>query len=129
MGSSLIDFEGPIAYAKGIDLDAEGDTPFTPVPNGYRGFIVTKIVLTNVSADISAESLEYGLFDDVGGAGNVILASGVNGADTMTGGAFFISPAPGQTDVIASEQLYFNVSVAAGVAATGDCYVYGIVLP
>lgn len=127
--SSTFDFQGPVAYATGINLNSTGDTAFTVVPNGARKFIITRIVLTNASANLSGGSLQYGIFEDESEAGEVFLANGVNSATSLTASTKFISPTVAQNDTVTSSDLYFHVEVANGSAATADCYLYGVVIP
>lgn len=129
MGMSLFDLDGPIAFVEGVDLNTTGDTAFSVIPNGSRKFIVTRIVVTNASANLSGGSLQYGIFEDPLEAGEVILANGVNSATSLTAASKFISPASAQNDTIDTDTIYFHVEVANGSAATADVYLWGVAIP
>jgi hypothetical protein len=126
--SSLIDLQGPVAFLKGINLNATGDNAIT-LNNGSGTYALRRFVVTNASADLSGGSLQYGIFSAVSGGGEAILASGVNSATSLTAASKFIAPAVAQNDTISASTVYFRVGVANGAAATADVYLFGDRLP
>ena len=126
--SSLIDLQGPVAFLKGINLNATGDNAIT-LNNGSGTYALRRIVVTNASANLSTGALEYGIFSATGGGGEANLANAINSATSLTAASKFITPAVAQNDTISTSTVYFRVGVANGAAATADVYLFGDRLP
>lgn len=125
---SMPDFVGPIAVARSVDLDATGDTEIS-IPNGARPYRITKVLVTNASANLSGGSLEYGIFTAASAGGSAVVSDGVNSSTSLTAATKVVSPTVALTaDTTTASTLYLNVSVANGSAATADVYLYGEVL-
>lgn len=122
-----IDGQRPIAFLKGVNLNATGDNAIS-IPNGQQYYRVSKVLVTNASANLSGGSLQYGVFTGTGGSGTVV-ANGVNSATSLTAAGKVILPTVAQTDVTNSSTLQFRVGTANGSAATGDVYIYADIIP
>lgn len=125
---SLIDLQAPAAIKVAVDLNATGDTEVT-IPNGERKYRVSKVLVTNASANLSGGSLEYGIFTAASAAGTAVVADGVNSSTSLTATTKVVSPTVAQADTTTSSTLYINVSVANGTAATADFYIFIDALP
>lgn len=125
--SGLIDGQRPIAVLKGVNLNATGDNAIS-IPNGSQYYRVSKVLVTNASANLSGGSLQYGVFTSTGGSGTVV-ANGVNSATSLTAATKVILPTVAQTDVTNASTIYFRVGTANGSAATADVYVFIDILP
>lgn len=127
VGGSM-DYQGKnelrlLAYAKGVNVNATGDTPL-PLINTTQ-FSVFQVVFTNAS--ISLTTATAGVFTAVAAGGTAIVAnaalSGLTGP-TIVSQRTIASTAVAQ-GVPANPNLYLNVGTAQGAAATMDVYVYG----
>jgi hypothetical protein len=108
-----------LAVYKGVNANATGDTVL-PIINS-SSYSVANVVFTNAS--ISLTTAEAGVFTAPKAAGTAIVAnaalSGLSAASVVSQRT--VASTAAQT----GQNLYINVAVAQGAAATFDAYVYG----
>jgi len=108
-----------LGVVKGVDLNATGDTVI-PISNATT-YSVSNVILTNAS--ISLTTAQAGLFTAGGAGGTAIVANAALSA--ATGPTIVSQRTVASTASTTGQNLYWNVAVAQGAAATGDIYVYG----
>ena len=108
-----------LAVVKGVNLNATGDTAMPVVAS--TTYSVSNVIVTNAS--ISLTTAQAGLFTAPAAAGTAIVAAALLSA--CTGPTIVSQRTVASTAAATAQNLYFNVNVAQGAAATGDVYVYG----
>ncbi len=108
----------------GVNLDADDNTDVeVTIPNGGKRYDVTRVIATNVSADISGDSAEVGLHTAPLGAGVDIVADTT--VAELTAPEIVKSFTVASTDTIITSTLYISLSVPNGNPATADFYIFG----
>lgn len=113
-----------LAVARGVNVNAAGDTAIMPVVNAGT-YAVEQVILTNAS--ISLTTATAGIFTAAAGGGTAVVAA-ATALSGLTGPTVVSKPTVvAGTLVLAltAQNLYFNVGTAQGAAATLDVFVYG----
>jgi len=108
-----------LASAQGVNVNATGDTVL-PVQNSGR-WSVSNVVFTNASVDLT--TAEAGVFTAPSAGGTAIVADAILSA--MSSASVVSERTVASTAAQTGGNLYVNVSVAQGAAATMDVFVYG----
>lgn len=100
-----------------------------PIVNASK-YVITKIVITNASANLSAGSTAGGVYPSASKAGTAIVANSqtYTALSASTKFASLTLASVTTTDVYTSANIYFSLTTAFGSACTADIYVYGYVL-
>jgi len=108
-----------LASAQSVNVNASGDTVM-PIINSGR-WSVSNVVFTNASVDLT--TAEAGVFTAPSAGGTAIVADAILSALSSSGvvSQRTVATTAAQT----GGNLYVNVSVPQGVAATMDVFVYG----
>ena len=108
-----------LASYQGVNVNATGDTVLPILNTG--SYSVSNVIFTNGS--ISLTTAEAGLFTAPSAGGTAIVADAALSA--LTGSTVVSQRTVASTASATGQNLYVNVSVAQGAAATMDVYVYG----
>jgi len=108
-----------LASAQGVNVNATGDTVL-PIQNSGR-WSVSNVVFTNASVDLT--TAEAGVFTAPSAGGTAIVADAILSA--MSSASVVSERTVASTAAQTGGNLYVNVSVAQGAAATMDVFVYG----
>lgn len=117
--------ELPIGKLIGANLNSTADQA---IPINAAKYNVRRIVVTNVSADISAGLAAGGVYTAAAKGGTAIVAA-VQVYAALTGATIVLDltlAVSGVARVLAN--LFLSLTVANGSAATADVYVFGDVL-
>lgn len=112
-----------LAVARGVNVNATGDTAIMPVVNAGT-YAVEQVIFTNAS--ISLTTAAAGIFTAANAGGTSVVANAALSA--LTGPTVVNKPTVvAGTLVLAltAQNLYFNVGTAQGAAATMDVFIYG----
>lgn len=101
------------------------------LPSTITAFQLTRIIVTN--ANISLTTAVGGFYPDTGKAGSAIVAN-TQVYSTLTAASKLLNPtitSYGSTtkftsSILTAYSIYFSLTTAQGVAATGDIYLAGI---
>jgi hypothetical protein len=108
-----------LASYQGVNVNATGDTVL-PIQN-TTNYSVSNVIFTNAS--VSLTTAEAGLFTAPSAGGTAIVADAALSA--LTASTVVSQRTVAATATQSGQNLYVNVSVAQGAAATMDVYVYG----
>jgi hypothetical protein len=108
-----------LASYQSVNVNATGDTVL-PIIDTSR-YSVSNVVFTNASIDLT--TAEAGLFTAPSAGGTAIVADAILSA--MSSASVVSQRTVASTAAQAGQNLYLNVSVAQGAAATMDVFVYG----
>lgn len=108
-----------LASYQGVNVNATGDTVL-PIQNSGR-WSVSNVVFTNASIDLT--TAEAGVFTAPSAGGTAIVADAILSA--MSSSSVVSQRTVASTAAQTGGNLYVNVSVAQGAAATMDVFVYG----
>ena len=120
--SSTRDFIGPIGCAIGVDLNAVADTAVV-LPNGARSYVITDMIVTNVSTSLAASSATIGAYSAAAAGGEALVTPAT--ATGLTAASKFVKRTIALDDLVSAGTIYVRVGVAHGSAATADVYFYG----
>lgn len=112
-----------LAVARGVNVNATGDTAVMPVVNAGT-YAVEQVVYANAS--ISLTTAAAGIFTAAAAGGTSVVANAALSA--LTGPTVVNKPTVvAGTLVLAltAQNLFFNVGTAQGAAATMDVFIYG----
>jgi hypothetical protein len=108
-----------LASYQRVNVNATGDTVL-PIQNSGR-WSVSNVVFTNASVDLT--TAEAGVFTAPSAGGTAIVADAILSA--MSSASVVSERTVASTAAQTGGNLYVNVSVAQGAAATMDVFVYG----
>jgi hypothetical protein len=108
-----------LASYQSVNVNQTGDTVL-PIQNSGR-WSVTNVLCTNAS--ISLTTAEAGVFTAPAAGGTAIVANAALSA--LSSAAVVSERTVASTAAQTGGNLYFNVAVAQGAAATCDVFVYG----
>lgn len=110
-------------------LNTTADQAIALIPSATK-YIIRRIVVTNVSVDISAGLAAGGVYSAASKGGTAIVAAAqVYTALSAASKALDLTVAAAAIGVsFTAATLYLSLSVAFGTAATADIYVFGDVL-
>lgn len=108
-----------LASFQSVNVNATGDTVL-PIVNSGR-WSVSNVVFTNASIDLT--TAEAGVFTAPSAGGTAIVADAILSA--MSSSSVVSQRTVASTAAQTGDNLYVNVSVAQGAAATMDVFVYG----
>jgi hypothetical protein len=108
-----------LASAQSVNVNATGDTVL-PIVNSGR-WSVSNVVFTNASINLT--TAEAGVFTAPLAGGTAIVADAILSA--MSSSGVVSQRTVATTAAQTGDNLYVNVSVAQGAAATMDVFVYG----
>lgn len=108
-----------LASYQGVNVNATGDTVL-PIQNSGR-WSVSNVVFTNASIDLT--TAEAGVFTAPSAGGTAIVADAILSA--LSSSSVVSQRTVASTAAQTGGNLYVNVSVAQGAAATMDVFVYG----
>lgn len=108
-----------LASAQSVNVNATGDTVL-PIVNSGR-WSVSNVVFTNASIDLT--TAEAGVFTAPSAGGTAIVADAILSA--LSASSVVSQRTVASTAAQTGGNLYVNVSVAQGAAATMDVFVYG----
>ena len=108
-----------LASFQTVNVNALGDTVL-PIINTTR-YSVSNVIVTNASVDLT--TAEAGLFTSPSAGGTGIVSDAILSA--CSAASVVSQRTVASTAAQAGQNLYFNVSVAQGAAATCDVFVYG----
>lgn len=93
-------------------------------------YVISKIVVTNASANLSAGSTAGGFYPSASKGGTAIVANTqvYTALSASTKYQNLTLAAVAGTDVYTGSAIYFSLTTAFGSACTADIYVYGYVL-
>lgn len=108
-----------LASYQSVNVNATGDTVL-PIINSGR-WSVSNVVFTNASIDLT--TAEAGVFTAPSAGGTAIVADAILSA--LSSSSVVSQRTVASTAAQTGGNLYVNVSVAQGAAATMDVFVYG----
>jgi hypothetical protein len=108
-----------LASYQGVNVNATGDTVL-PIQN-TTNYSVSNVIFTNASTSLT--TAEAGVFTAPSAGGTAIVADAALSA--LTASTVVSQRTVAATATQSGQNLYVNVSVAQGAAATMDVYVYG----
>lgn len=108
-----------LASYQSVNVNATGDTVL-PIVNSGR-WSVSNVVFTNASIDLT--TAEAGVFTAPSAGGTAIVADAILSA--LSSSSVVSQRTVASTAAQTGDNLYVNVSVAQGAAATMDVFVYG----
>jgi hypothetical protein len=108
-----------LASFQSVNVNATGDTVL-PIVNSGR-WSVSNVVFTNASIDLT--TAEAGVFTAPSAGGTAIVADAILSA--LSASSVVSQRTVASTAAQTGDNLYVNVSVAQGAAATMDVFVYG----
>lgn len=108
-----------LASYQSVNVNATGDTVL-PIQNSGR-WSVSNVVFTNASVDLT--TAEAGVFTAPSAGGTAIVADAALSA--LSSSSVVSQRTVASTAAQTGGNLYVNVSVAQGAAATMDVFVYG----
>jgi len=108
-----------LASYQSVNVNATGDTVL-PIQNSGR-WSVSNVVFTNASVDLT--TAEAGVFTAPSAGGTAIVADAILSA--MSSASVVSERTVASTAAQTGGNLYVNVSIAQGAAATMDVFVYG----
>lgn len=108
-----------LASYQSVNVNATGDTVL-PIVNSGR-WSVSNVVFTNASIDLT--TAEAGVFTAPSAGGTAIVADAILSA--LSSSSVVSQRTVASTAAQTGGNLYVNVSVAQGAAATMDVFVYG----
>lgn len=93
-----------------------------------NGYIIDKIIVTNVSTSLGASVTAGGFYTGAGKTGTTIVAAAqvytsLTAASKIMGLTIALT-----TDSLTAQTIFFALTTAHGSAATADIYVYGFSL-
>lgn len=109
------------------DLNVDTDQSITINATNY---IITKIVFTNASVDLTASATAGGIYT-AATKGGIDIVAATQGYTGLTAATKYISAtleAEAGTDRFTGGTIYLSLTTPHGVAATADVYVYGYVI-
>jgi hypothetical protein len=115
-----------LGSAKGVNANAVGYTPFQI--NNSNNYTPTQLIIANANnggAAVTASSTVLSITTAGSTAGTSIF-SGVTATNNTSILGITTSAIASPTTAYTGQNLYVDVTTAAGVAATVDIYVYGI---
>ena len=111
-----------LCVARGVNVNATGDT-LMPIINS-SSYSVSNVIFTNASISLTTASFSiYTAPNGAGGSGTAIRTVGTSTSNT--GPAVVIQASVATIAQQTVQNLYFNVGIAQGAAATLDVFVYG----
>jgi hypothetical protein len=108
-----------LASFQSVNVNATGDTVL-PIVNSGR-WSVSNVVFTNASINLT--TAEAGVFTAPSAGGTAIVADAILSA--LSASSVVSQRTVASTAAQTGDNLYVNVSVAQGAAATMDVFVYG----
>ena len=134
-GPALGTSERVLAQLLGADFNTTNDQQIA-LPSSIPAFQLTRIIVTNASADLSTSTVPLGGFYPTVSKGGTPIVAASQSYSTLTAATKILNPTIasfGTTTKFSSANLtsfsiYFALSTAHGSAATADIYLVGIVL-
>jgi hypothetical protein len=108
-----------LAFAKGVNVNATGDTPLPILTSGT--YSVEQVIMVNASINLTTAAA--GVFTAPAAGGVAIVANAALSA--LTGPTVLSARTVASTVTQTGQNLFLNVGTAQGAAATVDVYVFG----
>lgn len=126
--SRRIEGEQIIGKLTGANLNITTDQTI-PIMNASK-FVITKIIVTNASVDISGGSTAGGVYPTTSKGGTAIVANSqtYTALSAATKYVALTLASVTTTDVYTVSNIYFSLTTGFGSACTADIYVYGYIL-
>lgn len=112
----------------GADFNIVTDQVISFSGSGASTYIISKIIVTNASVDLSAGTAAGGFYNNTGKpAGGIFVAAAqtYNNCTSATGFEDTTLAGVALTDVQSGANAYLSLTAGHGVAATADVYVFG----
>lgn len=108
-----------LAYAKGINANAVGDTPMNVLNSS--SYSVAAVIKTNASTSLTTAT--GGVYTAAAAGGTAVLTPAALSGNTAA--AVLVNTAPTTTNAQTAQTLYWRIAVAQGAPATLDVYIFG----
>lgn len=115
-----------LGVLKNADLNTTSDQAI-PILSSSK-YIVDKIIATNVSTTLAVSIAAGGVYTATSKGGTAIVAAGQLYTALTAASKFSALTIAVTTDSFTAQTLYLSLTVAHGVAATADIYIYGFSL-
>lgn len=125
---AYLPFTRLLGVLKSVDLNSTSDQAITIATRGATRYVIRNITITNVSTTLAVSLAAGGIYTGASKSGTTIVAAGqvytaLTGSTKLTDLTLTLT-----ADTLTALTLYFSLTVAHGVAATADVYIFGDLL-